>query len=158
MNENKKTTLLDDIMYNYDGTFRPFVGHHGNINGEIAYYRDTYMEAEKEYFSQLLADEKVRKYVAELLYSGSYDDIFDEAIQIQERLESGNLESEQEIIQMKSMTPEEREQYHFKKLVYAEGIMCLLFASIRDKALVLDEVKCWEDRFSKMENSVKGLK
>ena len=36
--------------------------------------------------------------------------------------------------------------------------MCLLFASIRDKALVLDEVKCWEDRFSKVENSVKGLR
>ena len=108
MNGNKKTTILDDIMYNDDGTFRPFVGHHGNVDGEIAYYRDTYMEAEKEYFLFFFAYEKVRKYIAELLYNGSSDDIFDEVIQIQERLESGNLESEQEIIQMKSMIPEER--------------------------------------------------
>lgn len=153
MNDNNKKINLDNIMYNEDGSFRPFLGHHGNISGEIADYRNTYMEAEREYFSQLLAYEEVRNYIAELLYNNSPDEIFEEAMSIQEKLESGNLESTQEKIQMKSMSPEEREQYHLRKLEYAEGIMCLLYASIRDKALILDEVQCWEDRFSKMENT-----
>lgn len=152
MIKNKNVSIHDDIMYEDDGTFKPFVGHHGNVDGGIAYHRDTYMESEKDYFLQLLADEKVRKYIKNLLYSGSPDDIFYEAIQIQERLESGKLESEQEIKKMKLMTQEEREQYHLQKLEHAEIKMCLLFAAIRDKALILNEVKCWEDRFLQMEN------
>jgi len=31
--------------------------------------------------------------------------------------------------------------------------MCLLFASVRDKALILDEITLWEERFAQMENS-----
>ena len=158
MNEKLQTTILEDVMYNADGTFRPFVGDHGNINGEIAEYRNTYMEAEKEYFSQLLVNENVRDYLKELLYNGNPEVMFEEATKIQSRLEFGNLETEQEKQQMQQMTPEEREQFHFAKLEYAEGIMCLLFAAIRDKALVLNQVLWWEERFSRIENSAKSTR
>ena len=116
------------------------------------------MEAEKDYFLQLLADERIRNYVAELLYNCSPDNLFDEAMKIQEKLETGNLESEQEKLQMQSMTTKEREQYHFEKLIYAEGIMCLLFGAIRDKAIILDKIQCWENKFSQMNNSANQLR
>ena len=158
MEDNSKTIDLDGIMYNEDGSFKPFLWHHFNLNGEIAYHRNTYMEAEKEYFSQLLVDEKVRNYLINLLYNNKPDDLYEEAMKIQEKLENGNLESLQEKMQMLSMTPEEREQYHYEKLEYAEGIMCLLFAAIRDKGKILNELQCLEERFSKVENSIRGLK
>ena len=90
MEDNSKTIDLDGIMYNEDGSFKPFLGHHGNLNGEIAYHRNTYMEAEKEYFSQLLVDEKVRNYLINLLYNNKPDDLYEEAMKIQEKLENGN--------------------------------------------------------------------
>ena len=142
-----------EAMYNEDGTFRPFVGHHGNISGEIADHRNTYMEAEREYFSQLLEDEGVRDYMKGLLVNYNADHIFDEAMAIQEQLEYGQLESREELEKMKSMTPEEREAFHMRRLEQAEGLMCLLFASVRDKALILDEITLWEERFAQMENS-----
>ena len=124
MEKNNKTTILDDIMYNEDGTFRPFLGHHGNISGEIADYRNTYMEAEKDFFSALLSDEQIRNYIRDLLENGSTDDLFYQATVIQEALENGRLESPEEQNQMNEiMSPEEREQFHLNKLIYAEGLM-----------------------------------
>ncbi len=154
MNENNKTSILDGIMYHSDGTFRPFLGHHGNISLDIAEHRNIYMEAEKNYFAYLLSNKKIRDYLMELLRGNSASEMFDEAISIQEKLETGDLESEQEKLQMKSMSPQERDEYHMQKLIYAEGLMCLLFAAVRDKALILDEIQCWEDRFAEIEETV----
>ena len=158
MNENSKKNILDTIMYNYDGTFRPFVGHHGNISIDIADHRNTYMEAERDYFALLLSNKEIREYLRDLLYNYSADEMFDEAVSIQDRLESGNLESEEEKLQMKSMSPQERDEYHMQKLIYAEGLMCLLFAAVRDKALILDEIQCWEERFYDIEKSTEHVR
>ena len=148
-----KEKSFNDVMYNEDGSFRPFVGHHGNISGDIADYRNTYMEAEREYFSQLLDDDDIREYLKYILYNNSSEQIFEAALDIQDKLENGCLETEEEKKEMMLMDPEEREQFHFNKLVKAEGTMCLLFASIKDKALILDEIRCWEERFDAMDNS-----
>ena len=152
MNE-KSRNILEDVMYNDDGSFRPFLGHHGNVSGDIAEYRNTYMEAEKSYFIQLLSDEKIRDFIKKLLNEISAEDIFTKAIEIQEKLELGSLETPEELEQMELMSPQEREQFHLRKLEYAEGILCLLFASIKDKALILDEIYWWEERLSNFEEN-----
>ena len=157
MGENNKKLNLEDIMYHSDGSFMPFVGHHGNIGIEIENYRNTYMEAERDYFSYLLADKQLRDYLEDLLHDYRPGDIFEEAITLQEKIESGELESREEKEKMKLMSPEERDQFHLNRLMYAEGTLCLLYAAIRDKALVLDEIESWEERFSKMEEASRGV-
>jgi len=153
-----KTTILDNIMYNEDGSFRPFVGHHGNISAYVADYRNTYMEAEKDYFSLLLSDENTRNYLANLLYTRSSGELFEEALALQEKLENGTLESEEVRMHMQTLTPEGRDDIHLQYLEYAEGMMCLLFAAVRDKALVLNEIQCWEDRFQSIVESMPPVK
>lgn len=64
------------------------------------------------------------------------DMLFDEAMKIQEKLETGQLESTQELEKMRSMTPEERDEFHMEKLENVEGLMCLLLAATRDKVLI----------------------
>lgn len=152
----KTNTNLNNIMYDENGSFIPFVGHHGNINGEIADYRNTYMEAERDYFSALLKDESIRNYIFDLLTNYDPEGIFEEALRIQEKLETGSLETEEEKTAMLSMTPEEREAFHLNKLSRAEGIMCLLFGAVRDKALVLNEINSWIERLQEVEEASIG--
>ena len=152
MEERLEENNPGDAMYYDDGSFRPFVGHHGNVSGEVENYRNTYLEAEREYFSRLLEDEEIRDHVRNFLYNYSPDQIFDEAMAIQERLETGQLETPEDIVKMQSMTPEERDSFHLHRLEQAEGMMCILFASVRDKALVLNEYEAWESRFEEMQS------
>jgi len=136
----EKRVNLDGIMYNEDGTFKPLTASHGNISGELAHLRNTYMEAERDYFEHLLAIESIRNQFLELVDEHA-DNLFDRAIKIQEQLEYGNLETNEEKTAMQSMSKEAREAYHMEKLARAEGLMCLLFAAARDKALILELVR-----------------
>ena len=140
MNENNKKVDLTGIFYDTSGEFTPKTASHGNVSGDLAYLRNTYMEAEREYFETLLAVPEIReKFIEYLDYSSDY--LFAEATRIQDKLESGTLETEEDIERIKSMSGEEKDLYHLRKLEYAEGLMCLLFAAARDKVLIKTLVK-----------------
>ena len=136
MNENNKRVDLTGILYDEKGEFIPQTASHGNVNGDLAYLRNTYMEAEREYFETLLAIPEIREKFMEYLDCSS-DYLFAEATRIQDKLENGELETKEDIERMKSMSSEEKDLYHLKRLEYAEGLMCLLFAAARDKVFIL---------------------
>ncbi len=75
-------------------------------------------------------------------YVDSYesDSLFEDAIEIYKKIESGELESEDDKIKMASMSSTDRDNFHMKKLEQAEGLMCLLLAAARDKARILELV------------------
>ncbi len=126
---------LEGFMYEEDGSFKPLTASHGNINGSLAHLRNTYMEAERNYFEELLSRDKVRETFFQYIDCDS-DVLFDEAMKIQERLETGQLETVEELEKMRMMGSEERDNFHMQKLENAEGLMCLLLAATRDKVLV----------------------
>lgn len=140
----EKIVDLEGVLYNEDGKFMPFADAWGNINGKVALTRNTYMEAEREYFEQLLVIDNLYEKFEELL---NYDNnkLYEIAMLIQSKLENGDLETNEEKEQMKLMTPEERDSYHMQKLIEAEGMMCLLLAAIRDKVKILELVKHFID-------------
>jgi hypothetical protein len=55
------------------------------------------------------------------------------AMEIQFKLETGSLETKDELEKMQGMNPSERDLFHMKKLERAEGIMSLLYAAAKDK-------------------------
>lgn len=140
MNENKN---IEGMMYNSDGSFKPLTGNEGNTSGELAHLRNTYMESEKAYFGYLLSDKNMYMEFVRLINEPS-ESLLQCAMMLQEKLEYGNLETEEEKKAMQSMSPQEREKYHMRKLEKAEGMMCLLFAAARDKAKVLELVRTYE--------------
>jgi hypothetical protein len=135
MNEGRVD--LEGILYDEDGSFMPMGSNHGNISGELADLRNTYMEAEREYFERLLADSYIREYFEECMDKPA-DELFDRAMAIQDRLETGELETAEEKQAMRTMTPEEADALHMNRLERAEGIMCLLFAAAKDKVRILE--------------------
>ena len=131
---------LENIMYNEDGSFRPLTASSGNVDGELAELRNIYMEAEREYFERLLANKDIwNTFVSYLDYSS--DELFEAAMNIQNKLENGELETSHELDMMKSMTPGEKEEFHMRKLESAEGLICLLLAATRDKVKILELVR-----------------
>lgn len=128
-------------MYNNDGTFKPLTANYGNVNGELANLRNTYMESEREYFEKLLEDEGILNYFVGISENFNGEILIKEAMKIQEKLETGNLETQEELTLMQQMNPNERETFHLKKLEKAEGIMCILFAAARDKVKILELVQ-----------------
>ncbi|MBE6150830.1 MAG: hypothetical protein E7162_03305 [Firmicutes bacterium] len=126
---------LEGFMYEEDGSFKPLTASSGNIDGALAHLRNTYMEAERNYFEKLLSRDKVREAFFQYIDCDS-DVLFDEAMKIQERLETGQLETVEELEKMKMMNAEERDNFHMQKLENAEGLMCLFLAATRDKVLV----------------------
>ena len=146
MQDLEKKVNLDGIMYDENGSFVPFTGSRGNIYADVALVRNTYMDAEKEYFEQLLANDALRKRFYEFM-SYNTDVLYETAMKIHDDLENGNLETKEELEQMKLMTPAERDNFHNQKLYEAEGMMCLLLAAIRDKIKILELVKqCSNER------------
>ena len=134
-----KDISLDGVMYNEDGSFKPLTGNSGNIDGELAELRNTYMESEKKYFEHLLSDPEIYVHFTSLLNENS-DELFRYAVNFQQSLEYGNLETPEELAKMENMSPEERDKYHMSKLEKAEGFMCLLFAAARDKVRIRELV------------------
>ncbi len=134
-NENEAKSRYDET-----GEYVPYTSSHGNINGDLAYLRDVYMVAEKDYFIKLLENNKIREYFISLIYQPA-DALFNAAIKLQDRLENGELETEAEKAEMAKMSSEEAEKLHMKNLEDAEGEICLLLAAARDKAKLLELVK-----------------
>ncbi len=133
----EKRVDLEGILYNQDGTFKPVTGNHGNVSEKLAHLRNTYMESEREYFEYLLAIDSIRIEFESLLNEHA-NNLFECAMQIQEKLETGELETSEEKARMETMSPEEREAFHMQKLERAEGLMCLLYAAAKDKVKILE--------------------
>lgn len=131
---NEKVNL-EGIMYNKDGTFKPLTDSEGNTSGLLAHLRNTYMEAERNYFEHLLSIDTVRDRFLQYAECNS-DVLFEAATNLQEQIEFGELETPEEKERMKLMKSEEREAFHMQKLEKAEGLMCLLLAATRDKILI----------------------
>ena len=137
---SEKKVNLDGVLYHGDGTFKPLTDNYGNTDGKLSHLRNTYMESEKEYFEQLLSNKSILNTFKELL-NHSTDYLFAYAIKLQEKLEYGTLETPEEKEKMESMSPEERDNFHMKKLEETEGLICLLFAATRDKVKILELVR-----------------
>ena len=82
-----------------------------NINGNIAFLRDTFLEAEKEYLKELMKDEKYKAFVEDLNKYGSKE-LSLEAIRRISEIETGRVKEED--------------------LERVEREITLLFASIQD--------------------------
>ena len=142
MNEEERKVNLESIMYDTNGNFVPLTASHGNINSELSLLRNTYMEAERDYFEHLLTNDVIRNKFEKLLQYDSPNYI-NFALQLQENLENGTLETREELEMMRTMTPSERDNFHMKKLEEAEALMCLLLAAVRDKVKILELVKTY---------------
>lgn len=132
--------VIERNWYTKEGNFIPLTGRHGNTNSKLSYLRNTFMEAERNYFEYLLSIERIRNKFITLLDEHS-DDLFDYAVMLQDRLEYGELETEKDKKLMQSMTPMERDDYHMKNLEYTEGLLCLLFAAARDKEKIKELIR-----------------
>ena len=126
--------------FNEDGTFIPYGANQGNVSGEIARYRDIFLTAEKDYVVKLLEDENIQSYFQDNLVNADSEALFEEFKKIESQLEFGELETPEERKQMENMSPEERDDFHSRKLSVAEGKMVLLMAAIRDKELIKELV------------------
>jgi hypothetical protein len=78
-----------------------------------------------------------------------YDNSCFSDAEIQTLLETGELETLEELEQMNDMTPEERDVFHMKKLEHAEGLMCLYFAAARDKVLMKVLIRTRNDGYGR---------
>lgn len=96
--------------------FVPFNNNHGNVDGEIAYLRDTFLNSEMEYLKHLLSSESIRKNMEELLNYNNPELLYKKAIERIEKIENGEVDE--------------------KHLPIIEGEITLLLASIQDKALI----------------------
>lgn len=132
--------VIERNWYTKEGKFIPLTGRHGNINSKLSYLRNTFMEAEREYFEYLLSIDRIRNKFISLLDEHS-DDLFDYAVMLQDSLEYGEIVTEKDKKLMQSMTPDERDAYYMKKLEYIEGLLCLLFAAARDKTKIKELIK-----------------
>ena len=141
MNENG---IKNDSFYNKDGTFRPLTSRDGNIDGELSHLRNTYMESEREYFEFLLSKQDIRDLFQEYVMNYNSEELFKRAISIQNKIETGMVENQEDLEKMKNMTPEEKEKYHMKLLARSEGMMCLLLAATRDRVKMMHLVKTLE--------------
>lgn len=148
MPEEEKRVNLEGIFYDKEGNFTPLTENYGNVRGDLAHLRDTYMKSEREYFEELLSREEIRN-VFMTYFEYNCDELFEYGLEWQEKLESGNLETKEDLKRMEYMTPEEKEAFHMKKLEEAEGMMCLLFAAARDKAKILELVLTPEQGLSR---------
>lgn len=134
------TENIEEERYNKNGEFIPYGSSTGNINGELAHLRNTYLTAEKDYFLKLLENKGICQYLMDLINEPA-EVLFNLAIEIQNKLETGNLEDETDLKLMASMSPEEKDKHHMKNLEIAEGKMCLLFAAASDKVKILELIK-----------------
>ncbi len=136
----KKEFNLNGIFYNENNEFIPLTARNGNTNGNLSHLRNTYLEAEKSYFEKILEDEEIRNSFYSFINYDS-EKLFKYAMEIQYNLETGAIETKEQLEQMKLLTPEQRDMEHIRNLEKAEGLMCLLFAAARDKVDILELVK-----------------
>ena len=101
----KECSKLIKEMYDESGKFIPLTGNSGNISEDLAYLRNIYMEAEKDYFKYILSSED-NLITFQGLLDLPADDLFRHAIRTQQCIESGDLETNEEKIKMQLMSPE----------------------------------------------------
>ena len=150
MNENE---TKNNDYYNEDGTFRPLTSRDGNTDGELSHLRNTYMESERKYFEFLLSKKNIRNVFQEFVNNYNSEELFKYAISIQNKIETGMVETKEDFEKMKAMTPEEKDEYHIKLLASSEGMMCLLLAAASDKSKMMRLVKTMESEENENEYS-----
>lgn len=91
----------------------------GNVSGDIAHLRDTFLTAEREYVTELLKSEDMRDLITEI-NQNSPEVLFDMAQSIVDKVEMGQI-------------PEE-------EMKRAEQQLTVLLAAIQDKVLIKDLV------------------
>ncbi len=101
-----------------DGKFKPLSSSHGNISAEVAHLRNTYLEAEEDYFKMLYTCNK--KLFDDLLTYPS-DLLYEEAKKHIDAIEYGEVEE--------------------KDLENEEGMIAFCLAAIRDRVRILELVK-----------------
>jgi hypothetical protein len=100
----------------YDETsYEPLTSAHGNVDGEIAHLRDTFLKAEYDYLKALIQVPKNRDFVVNAL-GYPPDLLYDEAQKRIDSIENGEVEE--------------------SKLETVEAEITLLLASIKDKILL----------------------
>lgn len=128
---------LDGIFYDSEGNYMPLNSNHGNTDENLSILRNSYMEAEKEYFEELLSDDEIKETFLKIVENfDNPESLFREAMKLQNQIENGMVESQKDFEKMKNMTEREREEYHIRKLERLEGTMCLLFAAAKDKVSI----------------------
>ena len=107
----KKEFNLNGIFYNENNEFIPLTARNGNTNGNLSHLRNTYLEAEKSYFEKILEDEEIRNSFYSFINYDS-EKLFKYAMEIQYNLETGAIETKEQLEQMKLLTPEQRDMEH----------------------------------------------
>ncbi len=126
---------FESMFYDENGNFKPLTGRIGTLDENKSLLRDTYMEAEKKYFLSLLSNEKTCRMFLD--YTEQYaDDLFSAAEKVMEKMESGQLETEEELEAMKKMSLEDADALHFRVLERYEAVLTLLLAAARDRVRV----------------------
>ena len=72
--------------------FVPLTASHGNVDGEIAHLRDTYLNSEREYYVYLLGFDCILERMRELI-EYTPDALYKEAIDRINALENGEVET-----------------------------------------------------------------
>lgn len=107
LNDNMKETISDITPYK------------GNVDGNIAHLRDTYLSAERDYVSELLKSEGMRDLISEI-NAETPDRLFTMAQSIVDKVEMGLIPDEQ--------------------MEKTEQQLTVLLAAIQDKVLLKDLV------------------
>ena len=105
---------------NEDNKFKPRTANHGNVDGDIALLRDTFLSAEMDYFKELLkSEENLDTFLSLLDYPP--DKLYDEAVYRISQIELGLIRE--------------------NELSTKEAEITFLLAAIQDKARILELVK-----------------
>lgn len=141
---------LDKYFFDKDGKFIPRTSSSGNVSGRLAHLRNVYMEAEHEYFLELLSnyyfDSDFLNTFIDFIYNTSSDGIFSYAEKYMKRLENGELETRED---MEKKSPEDRDKVHMHNLETAEAMITLLFAAASDKVKILELLLQMKDELEK---------
>ena len=148
MNEHLLMDDFNKLFFDENGNFIPLEAEDGNSLEELANFRNVFLESEREYFLQLLSNKRIR-YIFDKFLSMDSESLLRYSIEMSERVENGELESREELMKMKQMSPEEREKYHFHKLLIAEVVIILAAATARDKVKMEELVKEFDSSFTK---------
>ena len=101
-----------------------------DLDKEKVRIRDEFMASERDFFKELLLSDRLFcKEMMDFIRKEKIDSkkALDLAVELYERIENGTLESRDELEEMDSMSPEEREEAHLKNLIQAEKTMCIFF-------------------------------
>ena len=109
--------------------FSPLTSSHGNVNGEIAHLRDTYLDAETDYYIELLkVPEIFNQFVVMIDYPP--EALYEDAIKRINAIENGEVEK------FLGQSENVSEEQHMNNIELLEGTAIMLLGAIRDKAMV----------------------